>query len=187
MFLVGCERVRVPRRASHGDGGPVGHVPHDSARQRRHSRLAGRGFTTLVSQSFALGIRAAAPAVTALLLATLILGLDRPDAAATEHPDPGLRPERPVGLRRAGHDASARPPGRFKTKSSPRMETILEALKTPLANRVAFVRAYARLRRRKNPGTDPAPPPTGPARGPRGQEPRPRLGRHAAGRRWACS
>ena len=33
------------------------------------------GFVTLVSQSFALGIRAAAPAVTALLLATLILGL----------------------------------------------------------------------------------------------------------------
>ena len=30
---------------------------------------------TLVSQSFSLGIRAAAPAVTALLLATLILGL----------------------------------------------------------------------------------------------------------------
>ena len=33
------------------------------------------GFVTLVSQSFSLGIRAAAPAVTALLLATLILGL----------------------------------------------------------------------------------------------------------------
>jgi flagellar biosynthesis protein FliR len=32
-------------------------------------------FVTLVSQSFALGVRAAAPAVTALLLATLILGL----------------------------------------------------------------------------------------------------------------
>ena len=42
--------------------------------------------------------------------------------------------------------------------------------------------AYARLRRRKNPGTDPAPPATGPARGTRGQEPRPRLGRAAAGR-----
>jgi flagellar biosynthetic protein FliR len=35
----------------------------------------GAMFTTLVSQSFALGVRAAAPAVTALLLATLILGL----------------------------------------------------------------------------------------------------------------
>jgi flagellar biosynthesis protein FliR len=36
---------------------------------------AADGFVTLVSQSFALGIRAAAPAVTALLLATLTLGL----------------------------------------------------------------------------------------------------------------
>lgn len=33
------------------------------------------GFTTLVAQSFSLGIRAAAPAVTALLTATLILGM----------------------------------------------------------------------------------------------------------------
>jgi flagellar biosynthesis protein FliR len=33
------------------------------------------GFVTLVSQSFSLGIRAAAPAVTALVAATLILGL----------------------------------------------------------------------------------------------------------------
>ncbi len=35
----------------------------------------GNVFVTLVGQSFALGVRAAAPAVTALLLATLILGL----------------------------------------------------------------------------------------------------------------
>ncbi len=33
------------------------------------------GFVTLVSQSFSLGVRVAAPAVTALMLATLILGL----------------------------------------------------------------------------------------------------------------
>ena len=63
------------------------------------------GFVTLVSQSFSLGIRAAAPAVTALLLATLILGPDRPNAAAIEHPEPGLRPERHAGLRRPGPDA----------------------------------------------------------------------------------
>lgn len=37
-------------------------------------RSLSEAFTTLVGQSFALGVRAAAPAVTALLLATLILG-----------------------------------------------------------------------------------------------------------------
>jgi flagellar biosynthesis protein FliR len=39
------------------------------------SRSMAEGFVLLVSQSFSLGVRAAAPAVTALLLATLALGL----------------------------------------------------------------------------------------------------------------
>ena len=57
------------------------------------------GFTTLVSQSFSLGIRAAAPAVTALLLATLILGLiGRTLPQLNIYL--GFRPERAVGLRR---------------------------------------------------------------------------------------
>ena len=63
------------------------------------------GFVTLVSLSFELGIRAAAPAVTALLLATLDSRAGRANAAATEHFEPGLRTERHAGLRRLGTDA----------------------------------------------------------------------------------
>ena len=38
----GGERVPVYGRTPHGDGRAAGHVSGDSARQRRHSRLAGR-------------------------------------------------------------------------------------------------------------------------------------------------
>ena len=63
------------------------------------------GFVTLVSQSFSLGIRAAAPAVTALLLATLILGLIGRTLPQLNVLTLGLRPQRPVGLRRPWADA----------------------------------------------------------------------------------
>ena len=87
-----AEHGRVPdhRRASHPAGRPAGHVPRHPARRQRgacSSARPGGGagpgllaslvemFLVLVTQSFHVAIRAAAPVVTAVLLATLVLGL----------------------------------------------------------------------------------------------------------------
>ena len=63
------------------------------------------GFVTLVSQSFSLGIRVAAPGRDGAAAGHADPRPDRPDAAAIEHLGAGLRPERPAGLRRPGADA----------------------------------------------------------------------------------
>ena len=59
-------------------------------------------FVVLLAQSFALGIRAAVPVVTALLLVHLGDGADQPHAAAVEHPGGRLRHELDADLRRPG-------------------------------------------------------------------------------------
>ena len=83
------------------------------------SRSLADGIMTLVGQSFSLGIRVAAPAVTALLAATLDPGPHQADAAAIEHFEPGLRLNAMLAFAVLA-SRSARPPGRFKTRSNPR-------------------------------------------------------------------
>ncbi len=65
-------------------------------------------FRVLVSQSFELGVRAAAPARGGAVVGDVDPGLDRPHAAATEHPHVGLRSERALGVCRARADARRR-------------------------------------------------------------------------------
>jgi len=89
------------------------------------------GFVTLVGQSFSLGIRAAAPAVTALLLATLILGLigrtlPQLNILAVGFGFNSLLALAALGLT-FGTAAWA-----FQEQIQPAMETLFDALQTPL-------------------------------------------------------
>ena len=91
----------------------------------------GEGFTTLVSLSFALAIRVAAPAVTALLLANLILGLigrtlPQLNVLALGFGLNSLLAFAALGL---GLGVAA---WAFQDQIQPAMEAIFDALKTPL-------------------------------------------------------
>ncbi len=91
----------------------------------------GEGFTTLVSLSFSLAIRVAAPAVTALLLATLILGLigrtlPQLNVLALGFGLNALLAFAALGLS-LGVAAWA-----FQDQIQPAMEVIFDALRTPL-------------------------------------------------------
>ena len=66
------------------------------------------GFTTLVGQSFSLGVRVAAPVRDLAAAGDLDPRADRPHAAATEHFRSGLRTELPFGACRVGPDARRR-------------------------------------------------------------------------------
>ncbi len=54
---------------------PPGGGPFPGPAAQAFTESLSQAFTTLVTQSFSLGVRAAAPAVTALLISTLILGM----------------------------------------------------------------------------------------------------------------
>ena len=89
------------------------------------------GFTTLVSMSFSLGVRVAAPAVTALLLATLVVGLigrtlPQLNIFALGFGLNSLLAFAALGLT-LGAVAWA-----FQDQIQPAMQTIFDALKTPL-------------------------------------------------------
>jgi flagellar biosynthesis protein FliR len=89
------------------------------------------GFVTLVGQSFSLGIRAAAPAVTALLAATLILGLvgrTLPQLNVLSLGF-GLNALLACAVMALSLGAAA---WAFQDQIQPAMETLLDALKTPL-------------------------------------------------------
>jgi flagellar biosynthesis protein FliR len=88
-------------------------------------------FTTLVAQSFSLGVHAAAPTVTALLLATIILGLigrtlPQLNVFAIGFGFNSLLAFAALGLS-LGAAAWA-----FQNQIEPAMSTIFDALKTPL-------------------------------------------------------
>ena len=92
--------------------------------------LAG-GFTTLVGMSFSLGVRVAAPVVTSLLLATLVLGLigrtlPQLNVFAVGFGFNSLLAFAALGLS-LGAAAWA-----FQNQIEPAMSTIYDALKTPL-------------------------------------------------------
>jgi flagellar biosynthesis protein FliR len=91
----------------------------------------GDGFVTLVSQSFALGVRAAAPAVTALLLATLILGLIGRTLPQLNTLSLGLGLNAMLAFAALGLCIGAAA-WAFQDQILPAMQTILDALKTPL-------------------------------------------------------
>jgi len=89
------------------------------------------GFTTLVGISFSLGVRVAAPVVTSLLLATLVLGLigrtlPQLNVLALGFGLNSLLAFAALGLT-LGAAAWA-----FQDQIQPAMETIFDALKTPL-------------------------------------------------------
>jgi flagellar biosynthesis protein FliR len=89
------------------------------------------GFTTLVSLSFSLGVRVAAPVVTSLLLATLILGLigrtlPQLNVLALGFGLNSLLAFAALGLT-LGAAAWA-----FQDQIEPAMKTIFDALRTPL-------------------------------------------------------
>jgi flagellar biosynthetic protein FliR len=91
----------------------------------------GETFVALVSQSFSLGIRAAAPAVTALLLSTLILGLIGRTLPQLNILTLGFGINALLAFAALaltlGSAAWA-----FQDQIEPAMETILETLKTPI-------------------------------------------------------
>jgi flagellar biosynthetic protein FliR len=89
------------------------------------------GFTTLVSMSFSLGVRVAAPVVTSLLLATVVLGLigrtlPQLNIFAVGFGLNSLLAFAALGLT-LGAAAWA-----FQDQIQPAMQTIFDALKTPL-------------------------------------------------------
>ena len=94
-------------------------------------RSLAEGFVTLVSQSFSLGIRAAAPAVTALLLATLILGLVGRTLPQLNVLSLGFGLNAMLAFAVLGLSLGAAA-WAFQDQIQPAMETILDALKTPL-------------------------------------------------------
>ena len=89
------------------------------------------GFVTLVSQSFSLGIRAAAPAVTALLVATLILGLVGRTLPQLNVLSLGFGLNAMLAFAVLALTLGAAV-WAFQDQIQPAMETILDALKTPL-------------------------------------------------------
>lgn len=91
----------------------------------------GEMFVTLVGQSFALGIRAAAPALTALLLATLILGLIGRTLPQLNILTLGFGMNALLAFAALGLTLGAAA-WAFQDQVEPSLETILEALKTPL-------------------------------------------------------
>ncbi len=92
------------------------------------------GFVTLVSQSFALGIRAAAPAVTALLLASLILGLVGRTLPQLNVLSMGFGLNALLAFAVLGLTLGAAM-WAFQDQIQPALETIFDALRTPLRTR----------------------------------------------------
>ena len=95
------------------------------------SRSIADGFVTLVSQSFSLGVRAAAPAVTALILATVILGLIGRTLPQLNILTVGFGLNAMLALAVLGLTLSGAA-WAFQAQLEPALETILDALKTPL-------------------------------------------------------
>jgi flagellar biosynthesis protein FliR len=92
--------------------------------------LAG-AFTTLVTQSFSLGVRVAAPAVTALLLATLILGMIGRALPQMNVFSLGFGANSFLALAALAL-AFAAVAWAFQDQIEPALRTIFDALKTPL-------------------------------------------------------
>ena len=88
-------------------------------------------FVTLVTQSFSLGIRVAAPAVTALLLATLILGLVGRTVPQLNILSLGFGLNALLAFAALGLTLGAAV-WAFEDQIQPAMETIFDALQTPL-------------------------------------------------------
>jgi flagellar biosynthesis protein FliR len=91
----------------------------------------GKTFTMLVAQSFSLGIRAAAPAVTALMLATLILGLVGRTLPQLNVLSLGFGLNAMLGFAVLGLTLGTAV-WAFADQIQPTLETILDALNTPL-------------------------------------------------------
>jgi flagellar biosynthetic protein FliR len=90
-----------------------------------------KGFVTLVSLSFELGIRAAAPAVTSLLLASLILGLVGRTLPQLNVLSVGLGLNAMLTFAALGLTLGAAT-WAFQDQIQPALEIIFDALKTPL-------------------------------------------------------
>jgi flagellar biosynthesis protein FliR len=95
------------------------------------SRSIADGFVTLVGQSFSLAIRAAAPAVTALLLATVILGLIGRTLPQLNILTVGFGLNALLAFAVLGLTLGAAALA-FQDQIQPALETILDALRTPL-------------------------------------------------------
>ena len=89
------------------------------------------GFVTLVGQSFSLAVRVAAPAVTALLLATLILGLIGRTLPQLNILAMGFGLNSLLAFAALGLTFGAAA-WAFQDQIQPAMETIFDLLKTPL-------------------------------------------------------
>jgi flagellar biosynthesis protein FliR len=89
------------------------------------------GFTTLVSMSFSLGVRVAAPVVTALLLATLILGLVGRTLPQLNIFALGFGLNSMLAFAALALTLGAAA-WAFQDQIEPAMKTIFDALKTPL-------------------------------------------------------
>lgn len=94
-------------------------------------RSLAEGLTTLVGQSFSLGIRAAAPALCALLLATLTLGLIGRTLPQLNVLALGFGVNALLAFAALALSLGAAV-WAFQGQIEPALETILEALKTPL-------------------------------------------------------
>ena len=90
-----------------------------------------QGFTTLVSMSFSLGVRVAVPAVTALLLATLVLGLLGRTLPQLNIFSLGFSMNALLAFAALALTLAAAA-WAFQDQIQPAMQTIFDALKTPL-------------------------------------------------------
>jgi flagellar biosynthesis protein FliR len=91
----------------------------------------GSTFTTLVAMSFSLGVRVAAPVVTSLLLATLVLGLIGRTLPQLNIFAMGFGLNSMLAFAALGLTLGAAA-WAFQDQIQPAMETIFDALKTPL-------------------------------------------------------
>ena len=99
-------------------------------------------FVTLMTQSFSLGIRAAAPATIALLLATLVLGLisrtvPQLNVLVLGFGLNSLLIFGALALTLGGMVWT------FQEQIEPALELLLDALHTPLARRMVFVKEFS--------------------------------------------
>ena len=129
--FAGLVRVSLHRRASLDDVGLLDTFRTIPPGSGLSPRSLADGFTTLVAMSFSLGVRVAAPAVTALLLATLILGLIGRTLPQLNVLSMGFGLNALLALAALALSLGAAA-WAFQDQIQPAMETIFNALRTPL-------------------------------------------------------
>ncbi len=110
---------------------PLGSGRFTGAMAQTFTNSVGQAFVTLVTQSFLLGVRAAAPAVTALLVSTMILGLVGRTLPQLNILSVGFSLNAMLSFAALAITLGAAV-WAFQDQVQPALETILNALQTPI-------------------------------------------------------